>query len=196
MKAGQQIYKTTSLFFVLLFALLNAKSQAVKTYINRNNILIGEHIKVDITVSLASPSYKVDFSIPDSIPHFDIINMEKRDTTENGIYTLKQSLLFTSFDSGQWRFPSFPVTVSSPEKGSKSFFSDSVLIKVGYSPADSTDALRDIKPVMDVFVIDRTWLYYLGAAILAIILTIILYKYFKNRKKKAPPLFNTKLTGL
>ncbi|MFT3979888.1 MAG: hypothetical protein QM687_05415 [Ferruginibacter sp.] len=193
MKPRQLIYKTFFLFALAIAGICSSNAQAVKTYIDRNNILIGEHIRMDITVNLASPSYKVDFGIPDSIPHFDMINSDKRDTTDGGVYMLKQSLLFTSFDSGQWKFPAFPVTISSPDKGSQTFTSDSVIIRVGYSPADSTDQLRDIKPVMDVFVVDRTWLYYIGGALLAIILAFILYRYFKNRKKKAPPMFDAKL---
>ena len=184
MNTLKPIQKILSILLLLMLCIPSANSQAVKTYIDRNNILIGEPIRVDITVGLSSSVYNVDFGIPDSIAHFEFIQKEKRDTTENGVYTLKQSLVFTSFDSGQWLLPSFPITISNENKQQQSFLSDSVIIKVGYSPADSTNALRDIKPVMDVFVIDRTWLYYLAAAITALILFIIIYRYFKNRKKK------------
>ncbi|HRD58985.1 MAG TPA: hypothetical protein PK504_13110 [Ferruginibacter sp.] len=195
MNTLKPIQKILSILLLLMLCIPSANSQAVKTYIDRNNILIGEPIRVDITVGLSSSVYNVDFGIPDSIAHFEFIQKEKRDTTENGVYTLKQSLVFTSFDSGQWLLPSFPITISNENKQQQSFLSDSVIIKVGYSPADSTNALRDIKPVMDVFVIDRTWLYYLAAAITALILFIIIYRYFKNRKKKTPPIFNTRLSA-
>jgi uncharacterized membrane protein YraQ (UPF0718 family) len=48
---------------------------------------------------------------------------------------------------------------------------------------------------MEVFVVDQTWIYYVAGAILALIIAFLLYRYFKNRKKKAPPVFNTKLTA-
>ena len=196
MKPRQLIYSFCFLITALVAGITASYGQAMKTYIDRNRILIGEHIRFEIKVNLASSNYKVNFDIPDSIPHFDIIDQGKYDTTDaDGVYTMRQTILFTSFDSGVWKFPAFPVTISAPGQGSKSFLSDSVLIQVGYSPADSTGELRDIKPIMQVFVIDRTWLYYAAGALLLLILAYFIYRYFKNRKKKAPPVFNTKLTA-
>ena len=196
MNPRQWIYRFCLITMAVFGAIASGYGQAMKTYINRNQILIGEQIRYEIKVNLASSNYKVDFGIPDSIPHFDIIDQGKYDTTDGaGVYTMRQTLLFTSFDSGTWKFPSFPVTISSPDKGAKTFFSDSVLIQVGYSPADSTDALRDIKPVMDVFVVDRTWIYYAIGAVLLLVLIYFIYRYFKTRKKKAPPVFNTRLSA-
>ena len=195
MRPRPLIYQLLITITVLIAGIQSANAQAVKTYIDRNRILIGEHIRFEIKVNLASSNYKVDFGIPDSIPHFDVIDQGKYDTTSEGVYTMRQTILFTSFDSGVWKFPSFPVTISAPGQASKSFYSDSVLIQVGYSPADSTNELRDIKPVMDVFVVDQTWIYYAIGALLLLVLIYLLYRYFKNRKKKAPPVFNTKLTA-
>jgi hypothetical protein len=169
----------------------SVQSQAVKTEINTNNILIGEQIKYEIKINLANSLYQIDIAIPDSIPHFDIIDQNKYDTVDkNGVYTLRQNIVFTSFDSGVWQIPSFPISISFPNKATQKFASDSFLVKVSYSPADSTGQLRDIKPVMEVFVIDRQWMYITGAVLLA----FFIYRYFKNRKKKAPPLFNTSLS--
>ncbi|RZJ64136.1 MAG: hypothetical protein EOO45_19125, partial [Flavobacterium sp.] len=183
MKPRQLIYKIFILGIIAMAGYTAAPAQAVKTYIDRNKILIGEHIRFEIKVNLGSSNYKVDFGIPDSIPHFDVIDQGKYDTTDQGVYTMRQTILFTSFDSGLWKFPSFPVTISSPGQGSKAFYSDSVIIQVGYSPSDTTDQLRDIKPVMDVFVVDRTWIYYAAGTLLVLILSYLLYRYFKNRKK-------------
>lgn len=195
MRPRQLIYQLCFVLTALLAGFTASYGQAVKTYINRNQILIGEQIRFEIKVNLASSNYRVDFGIPDSIPHFDVIDAGKYDTTAEGVYTMRQTIVFTSFDSGVWKFPSFPVTISAPGQASKSFLSDSVLIQVGYSPADSTDELRDIKPVMEVFVVDRTWIYYAAGALLLLILIYLIYRYFKTRKKKTPPVFNTKLTA-
>lgn len=196
MKPQQQIYRILSIFLIVLSAFTNANAQALKTYIDRNSILIGEHIRYELKLNLASSSYKVDFGIPDSIPHFDIIERNIYDTVdEKGIYTMRQTILMTSFDSGIWKLPAFPVTISSPNKAAVKSLSDSVLIQVGYSPADSTNELRDIKPVMDVFVVDRTWIYVAIGLLLLLILAFILYRYFKNRKKKAPPLFDSNMSA-
>ncbi len=187
----------TLLFFVL-FAVVggNAHAQAIKTSINTNNILIGEQIKYQIKINLANSSYQINIDLPDSVPHFDIIDQKKYDTVDqNGVYTLRQDILFTSFDSGVWQIPSFPISISFPNKATQRFASDSFLIQVGYSPSDSTDQLRDIKPVMEVFAIDRDWLMIAMAVLTALFLAYLLYRYFKGRKKKAPPLFNANLSA-
>lgn len=196
MNSQQQIYRIVGFVIIALLSFTFSRGQALKTYIDKNQILIGEHIRFEIKLNLASSSYKVDFGIPDSIPHFDIIEQNKYDTVdEHGVYTLRQTILFTSFDSGIWKLPAFPVTISYPNKAAVKALSDSVLIQVGYSPADSTNELRDIKPVMNVFVVDRTWIYIAIGVLLLLILAYLLFRYLKNRKKKAPPVFDSNLSA-
>ena len=181
---------------LLQFSVQRLHAQAVKTSINTNNILIGEQIQYEITIQMASAAYRVDIGIPDSIPHFDIIDQQQYDTTDgNGGYSLRQRIQFTSFDSGVWKFPAFPITVSAPNKVSLQLPSDSFLIQVGYSPADSTGQLRDIKPVMEVFVVDRTWIYIGIAAALTILVGIVLYMYLKKRLSKPAPMFKSSLSA-
>jgi hypothetical protein len=182
--------------WMMQVSILTLQAQAVKTSVNTNNILIGEQIQYEITIQLASAAYKVDIGIPDSIPHFDIIDQQQYDTTDgNGGYSLRQRIQFTSFDSGVWKFPAFPITVSAPNKASLQLQSDSFLIQVGYSPADSTGQLRDIKPVMEVFVVDRTWIYIGIAVALTILVGIVLYRYLKKRLSKPAPMFKSSLSA-
>jgi hypothetical protein len=181
---------------LLQFSVQRLHAQAVKTSINTNNILIGEQIQYEISIQVASAAYRVDIGIPDSIPHFDIIDQQQYDTTDgSGSYSLRQRIQFTSFDSGVWKFPAFPITVSAPNKASLQLQSDSFLIQVGYSPADSTGQLRDIKPVMEVFVVDRTWIYIGIAAVLTILVGIVLYSYLKKRLSKPAPMFKSSLSA-
>ncbi|MBC7866947.1 MAG: hypothetical protein H7X88_05375 [Gloeobacteraceae cyanobacterium ES-bin-316] len=196
MTLKQKIYQPFLWVIFLFLCGLQSKSQAVQTAINTNDILIGEQIRYEIKINLANSSYNIDIGIPDSIPHFDIIDQSKYDTVDAaGVYTLKQSILFTSFDSGVWKIPSFPVSISFPNKATQRFLSDSFLVRVGYSPADSTGLLRDIKPVMEVFVIDRQWMYIAAAIFTALLLIYFIYRYFKTRKKKAPALFSASLSA-
>lgn len=189
------------LYFSILLLLMQVslqtlQGQAVKTSISTNNILIGEQIRYEIIIQLASAEYRVDIGIPDSIPHFDIIDQQQYDTTDgSGGYSLRQRIQFTSFDSGVWKFPAFPITVSAPNKASLQLQSDSFLVQVGYSPADSTGQLRDIKPVIEVFVVDRTWIYIGIAVILTIILGIVLYRFIKKQLNKPVPLFKSSLSA-
>lgn len=179
----------------LLISHSHIYAQGIQTYADRKQILIGERIKYEVIINLASQGYQIQLYIPDSVPHFDIIEKNKYDTVDkNGNYALKQIIVFTSFDSGAWHFPSFPLTISSTGKIARRFYTDSFLVKVGYSPSDSTDQLRDIKPVMEVFVVDNFWIYVAIAVLAALALGWMLYRYLKRRKKRAKPLFQSPLS--
>lgn len=166
--------------------------QTVEVSINRNNILIGEQINLGLKVKLPSTGLKANFSIPDSITHFDIIRKGDIKAVK-GESALEQVITFTSFDSGSWYFPAFPVLITDGARKA-TIYSDSILIKVGYSPADSSGQLRDIKPVMDVYIPDYTLWYILAGVLLSLIIGYLLYRYFKNRKKKPVPIFQSELS--
>lgn len=180
----------------LLISHIYIQAQGIQTYADRKQILIGERIRYEVIINLASAGYQIQLYIPDSIPHFDIIEKNKYDTVDRrGNYALKQIIVFTSFDSGAWQFPSFPLTISSSGKIPRRFYTDSFLVNVGYSPADSTNQLRDIKPVMEVFVVDNFWIYAAIAAIAVLLLAWMLYRYFMKRKKKEKPIFQSSLSA-
>jgi hypothetical protein len=123
--------------------------------------------------------------MPENVPHFDIVDPGKFDTTgDNGSYSLHREIVFTSFDSGAWHIPSFPVTLVK-NNSYKKFLTDSVLVNVGYSPADSTNQLRDIKPVMEVAEPDYFW-YYVAAALLALLIIGLVVYFIKTARKKSP----------
>lgn len=170
-----------------------AGAQTVEVSLNRNSILIGEQVSFGLKVNLPAGGFKANFSIPDSITHFDVIRKDAIKAVE-GETALEQVITFTSFDSGSWYFPSFPVLITDGARKA-TIYSDSVLIRVGYSPADSSGQLRDIKPVMDVHIPDYTIWYIIGAVLLLLIIGYLLYRYFKNRKKKPVPLFKSDLSA-
>jgi len=185
------------LYYVAAFITLSlfSHAQGIQTFKDRKDILIGERITYEVRINLASSGYQIQLYIPDSIPHFDLIEKNKYDTVDKqGNYSLRQVIVFTSFDSGSWQFPSFPLSIGSPGKLSRKFNTDSFMVNVGYMPADSSGQLRDIKPVMDVFVVENSWIYIVLAIITALVIAWLLYRYFKNRKKKEKPLFSSPLS--
>ncbi|MEP7163959.1 MAG: hypothetical protein ABI741_04650 [Ferruginibacter sp.] len=172
---------------------LQAQSVFVKT--DRNQILIGERIEYELTLKLPEEGYGINFKLPDSIPHFDVVVNKNFDTVNsNGSYLIRKRIIFTSFDSGTWHIPPFEVLLQKNNTSSK-LITDSILVNVGYSPPDSTNQLRDIKPVMEVSVTDYFWFYVAAAIMAAIILIVLLYFYFKNRKKKPLPVFHSALSA-
>jgi len=107
---------------------------------------------------------------------------------------LEQVIVFTSFDSGQWYFPAIPVVVTDGN-GRATLYSDSFLVKVGYSPADSSGQLRDIKEVMDVHIIDYTIYYIIAGILLFLLLAWLFYRWWKKREKRPAPILNSNLSA-
>ncbi len=177
---------------MILQVCVQAQNVGIRT--DKNQILIGERVQYDLLIRLPGSGYTFDVDLPETIPHFEVISRSVFDTSgSNNNFAIHQAIIFTSFDSGQWYIPSFPVTI---QKGSnyKKFLTDSVLINVGYSPADSTNQLRDIKPVMEVTIDDYFWWYVAAAVLLALLLAYIIYRFWKKRKQTAVPVFDSPLT--
>ena len=182
-----------SIFF-LLFHHAGAQRPFIQTTADRTGILIGEQIRLTVTASASASDGAIRwFWIPDSIRHFEMVERGRIDTVRRGINTLfQQTLVITSFDSGHWYIPAFPVDIVSPQ-GIKRLYSDSIPVNVGYSPADSSGQLRDIKPVMEVTVIENYWYYIVAAIILLLIGGFLLYRYLKKRKARPQPVFRSNL---
>lgn len=198
MNTKERPYKL-SLFFVAVFfsAAVFAQAPVVNTFIDKEDILIGEQLNYKVVATYPTNVFKVRWLIvPDSLPHFELVEKTKIDTsTENGKTILSQTLTLTSFDSGRWATPAFVINFD-PVKDDTTInlFTDTLAVNVGYAPADSTNQLRDIKPIMEVTIKNYLWYYIAGAALLAALITVLLWQYFKNRKKKPVPEFKGKLS--
>ncbi|MEO6488957.1 MAG: hypothetical protein ABIO04_03370 [Ferruginibacter sp.] len=180
---------------LLCIAVSDLFGQSVGVKADRNQVLIGERVQYDLMVNLPTPGYAMNFNLPDSVPHFEVIENINFDTlsTNGGAFLIHKKLILTSFDSGTWYIPSFQVIVQR-NNTARTFNTDSILVDVGYSPSDSTNALRDIKPVMEVNVTDYFWIYVASIVLGLLIIGYLIYNYFKNRKKKPVPVFHSELT--
>jgi hypothetical protein len=169
-------YRFIFLITILLLSIENIYAQNLKVAVDKKNILIGEQITLDFFIQ-HNKGEAVQITIPDSIPHFDIIEKKGIDTTlDNGINVIQQKIIFTSFDSGKWSFPPINYTVNNIDGST-----DSVEINVGYMPIDSSAAPRDIKTVLEVDYFNWMWVW-LGIAILLVcIIAFIIYKYLSKK---------------
>lgn len=169
--------------------------QTLQTITDKKDILIGEQIKL----TLKSPMDGLTkwIVLPDSIPHFEIVEAAKPDTInfKDDSKAIQQTITFTSFDSGSWTFPPLPVEFAGlPGDVPRIVNTDSFYVNVSYSPADSTNQLRDIKPIIKVSVFDFFWVYIAGGVLLLLIIVFLLYWYFKKKKKDAPATAVSKLS--
>ncbi len=174
MKYGLKIF-----FISILLCCSNAVfSQSAISNIDKKEILIGEQINIKIQIPYTD-SNKITIYIPDSIAHFDILTKKDIDTIDvagNKLY--QQNITLTSFDSGQWNFPSLKY-----QTGNSNYFTDSATINVGYMPIDSVATARDIKPIIAVKVFNWIWVYIASVILFAIIISYFLYRYINNKKQ-------------
>lgn len=147
--------------------------------VDKNSILIGEHINLILEASIPENN-PIGFFLVDSIAHFEFLLKGKIDTTNTSQGTvLKQLFRITSFDSGRFVIPSYHLPQAEDLK------TDSIIINVGYMPMDTTKDYNDIKEIIGVEgkkKTDWTW-YYLAAATL-LVLTLVYLLTRKKKKKK------------
>jgi len=178
---------------VVVFSFLLSHGQPVlKTSVDKSEILIGDQFKLKVEVGGIEEGDKIKLPIiPDSIQHFEVINRSKIDSIYNNsrLNGVSQTFTFTSFDSGKWVLPSFLVNVDPiKDDTTYNFFTDSVPLTVSFSLSDTTNQLKDIKPIREADTFNPIW-YWVGAGVLLLALVIFLiwfYRYWKRNKASVP----------
>lgn len=167
-----------SKFKILLLGLLFignyfiCKAQVATISVDKKDILIGEKIILSIISDKQN-----GILVPDTIPHFEIITKEFKDTTVIGTTFIKTNICFTSFDSGVYNFP-----VLYNKKNE--MVSDSFLVNVGYMPIDKDAKPRDIKNIIEVDYINYNIIKWVCIALGVILfLALVLIIFFSKRKK-------------
>ncbi|GAB2835910.1 hypothetical protein [Ferruginibacter profundus] len=174
-----------------------AQSPSVKAVVDKSDILIGEPIQYKVTSIFPTGVYKVSgIILPDSVAHFDIVDKGKIDTSiQDNTTTFQQTITITSFDSGRWNIPAFKVNFDPVKDDTTIFLStDSIAVNVGYAPPDSTNQLRDIKPIMEVEIKSYLWYYIGGGIILLLIIGFLIWKYVIKKAKSDTTDFTAKLS--
>lgn len=186
----------TGMLSCLAFLLANAQQPVVKASIDKNDILIGEQFKVTIQTNFSGDDFFIKWvNIPDSLLHFELINKSKIDSTfkNDHLTGLSQTFTLTSFDSGKWSFPAVNVHFNPLKLDTTlSILTDSLPITVSFSVADTTSALKDIKTIRGVEVMNPIWYWVVGAVLIfgLTILSYWLYRRSKKNKKTVIPTSN------
>ncbi|MGZ5255103.1 MAG: BatD family protein [Flavitalea sp.] len=167
------------LYFVLLLICIRAQAQVqVKTFTDKETILIGERFTMTIE-SFMPLDQQFSWPMIDTLPNFQIISSSEIDTTENfNSRKVLQSFLLTSFDSGHYTIPSITFLV-----GNVRYVSDTVGIDIGYSPMDPNPDYKEIKDILDVEDSGNRYLYWFLAGVV-LVLGLLLWYFL--RKKKQP----------
>jgi hypothetical protein len=165
--------KNPILLILILLCSYVVPAQKVAANADRDKIFIGEQIQLRVFAEFNSGQPFTWFQA-DTIPHFEILEASKIDTVENaGTVTVKQTLTITSWDSGNWNFPSLVIGKVSTAP---------IKIEVGYSPMDPNQPYHDIKEIIDVKKpTESKWHWYF---ILLMVLIALFMLFFPREKKK------------
>lgn len=170
---NRMIKKKYIVWIVLLacsFLCSSAQTISVKASVNKNKILIGEPILLQLEAVLPMETNAKWFPV-DSIPHFEFIEQAKIDTAKNrDVKSFKQILTITSFDSGRWIIPALALDV-----GGRYYLTDSLTVSVAFSNFDPSQEYHDIKDILDVSNADIKYVNWAIAAITLLSLAAVIY---------------------
>ena len=172
---------------VLLFVCFSLSAQAIRSSVDKNAILIGERITYTLTVGLPSPEYTVSINIPDSIPHFEILEKTGGNgKDQKGNFVWQQKIVFTSFDSGSFTFPGLLYKINHLNTASQPLSTNQLKIEVGYMPIDKGGLPRDIKSILNVEFVDWFWVYVGIGILLLLVILFFVWRYFRKKKPAVP----------
>jgi hypothetical protein len=185
---GKYVFFVTGLI-TCFFSFCYAQEPVVKTSLDKNKILIGEQFKLKVEATFSATDYKTHWlTVPDSFLHFEVIDRSKLDSDfiDDKRVDVSQTFTITSFDSGQFIIPSFNVSFNVVKNDSTlNLFTDSLPVTISYSPLDTTNHFKEIKPIREVETSFPLWQWIVGT-LLILLLIIALIWYFRNRKKDKP----------
>jgi hypothetical protein len=171
------------------FSFCCAQEPVIKTSLDKNKILIGEQFKLKVEAIFSAADYKTHWlTVPDSLQHFEVIDRSKLDSDfiDDKRVDVSQTFTMTSFDSGQFVIPSFNVSFNVVKNDSTlDLPTDSLPVTISYSPLDTTNHFKEIKPIREVETSFPLWQWIIGT-LLILLLIIALIWYFRNRKKNKP----------
>src|SRR5687768_14473780 len=137
------VYTVCFLFLCIFFSF--GQSSSVNASIDRNNILIGEPIRLVLEASVPLNAEAGWFNL-DTIPHFEFIEKGNIDSSADQQFRhYQQHLRITSFDSGRWSIPQLAMEING-----RSYLTDSLVVSVSFTPFDPSQDYHDIKDILDV----------------------------------------------
>ena len=170
------------LFLLTATYLLNAQvSATAKT--DKGQYLIGDYIRVQLNVT-ADSTYILNWPAENDITSFDLITSKPIDTTRiNNTYHLSQELVYSIYDSGMYYLPQIRIPYKKLRDTTTYFaFSDSVLFTVQTIQVHTTSNIKPIKEVIEVKVINYTWIFIVCGLLLLIGIAVVIYFVFYKNK--------------
>lgn len=174
--------------FFLLFFIFKSFSQTVSATLERDKILIGEQVTLQLKADVNDRNYSLVswFNFPDTINHLEVVKRGNIDTVETGGSTsYVQTLTLTSFDSGLWKLPAlFVVLQNNSSSKQLSFKADTLSLQVLPVDVSNMQDYHDIKSIIQVEGKSNTWMIVVIVAVLVVLIVLLVWLLLKKRKKK------------
>jgi len=176
-------YLVTVIILITIHSFLTAQVY-VKASIDKNSVLIGEPFTLTLEAYMPLGLPVTWFPL-DTIPHFEFLKKPITDTIESiEGKKITQVITLASFDSGQWEIPQLELKVLK-----QSYYTDTLLIDVGFAPFDRESDYRDIKDIFEVINPDTKYIPWIISAAVLLSLGLVIYLL---RKRKAGEIIEKK----
>ncbi len=182
-----------NLFFITVFTFLilnTVKSQEITAKLTNdtNNVLIGEHITLNINVKFKNVNNIVFPVFADTLEKLDIVELFPVDTfrINNKIESLSKKFIVTAFDSGYYEIPPLIISYQRPnEDDIKITQTNSLVLNFNTIHVDTSGtSLKDIKPPIEIpFDLEDLLPYLVIVLIILLLYYILVYIFGKKRKK-------------
>jgi hypothetical protein len=185
--------KCASSFLIMLslllccFAFISTAQVSLQVQTDVRQIVVGDQLRYFITAVVDTNNQQLRWaSFPDTFNTLEVIEKSKIDTFKNGsVYTFKQRLLLTGFDSGSFLIPPFTFIVRNKTGAVDTLRTDAIRIAVNTVPVDTSKAFKAIKGIVAADEDDlseyKKWII---AAIIGCGLLLVLLFYFLQQRKK------------
>lgn len=179
----------TLVTLLLMSALSYAQDAKVSTRLDPLQIVVGDQARLFIEIQNNEKQGKLQWAvIPDTFNNLEVLERGKIDTLKQGdIYTYKQRLIITGFDSGSFKIPAFQFSVIAAGGTASIVQTDSLQLLVQTVAVDTT---QPFKPIKGIMLVKSSWLdyiwYYIGAAIFIILIVFVVLYFIKNKKVQIP----------
>ncbi len=183
------------LFLVLLFLAATrgfGQNIGAKATLDTNAMLIGDQIHLNIDLTVPSGS-KVSWPlINDTVTaHVEVLRRSAIDTVykDNDKFTLRQSILITSFDSGYYAISPIPFRFKE-KNDTVTYYAETQALDLTVNTL-KVDEKKDIKPIKPPLNAPVTFAEIFPWVLLGlgIILIIFLVLYYLRKKKRQEPVF-------
>ena len=178
----------------LLCSSIGLYAQKVSTKLDTNSILLGDQIKLKLSIVLPDNAVVTFPQVADTMTkNIEIIKIGKIDTLINkqsNTNTYSQNITITSFDSGNFVIPALKFSYFLKNDTALHFAeTDSLLLEVRKVATNKQADIKDIKDIISVPLTLREIIPYALGLIALIAIIFLIIKYWKKFRKNEPIMF-------